>query len=86
MTTTTRKPRAPSHHRAGWLVKLAVFFIVAVWTIPSLGLLTNSFRTSVDSSTTGWWTSLLNPVSSEWTLDNYNRVLTSGGLFDALIN
>jgi alpha-glucoside transport system permease protein len=86
MTTTTRKPTAPKHHRAGWLVKLAVFFIVAVWTIPSLGLLTNSFRTSVDSSTTGWWTSLLNPVSSEWTLANYNRVLTSGGLFDALIN
>jgi alpha-glucoside transport system permease protein len=86
MTTTTRRQKAPQHHRAGWLVKLAVFSIVAVWTIPSLGLLTNSFRTSVDSSTTGWWTSLLNPVSSEWTLANYNRVLTSGGLFDALVN
>jgi alpha-glucoside transport system permease protein len=48
--------------------------------------LTNSFRTSVDSSSTGWWTSLFNPVSAEWTLDNYNRVLTSGGLFDALVN
>jgi alpha-glucoside transport system permease protein len=65
---------------------LTVILIVAVWTIPSLGLLTNSFRTSVDSSATGWWTSLLNPVSTEWTLDNYNRVLTSGGLFDALVN
>ncbi len=72
--------------RGGWLVKLTVFLIVAVWTIPSLGLLTNSFRTSVDSSTTGWWTSLFNPFASEWTLDNYNRVLGSGGMFDALIN
>lgn len=69
-----------------WVVRLTVILIVAVWTIPSLGLLTNSFRTSVDSSATGWWTSLLNPVSTEWTLDNYNRVLTSGGLFDALVN
>jgi alpha-glucoside transport system permease protein len=72
--------------RAGWLVKLVVFLIVAVWTIPTLGLLVNSFRTSVESSSTGWWTSLFNPFTTEWTLDNYNRVLTSGGLFDALIN
>jgi alpha-glucoside transport system permease protein len=72
--------------RGGWLVKLTVFAIVAAWTLPSLGLLVNSFRTSVDSSQTGWWTSLFSPISTEWTLDNYNRVLTSGGLFDALIN
>jgi alpha-glucoside transport system permease protein len=72
--------------RAGWLVKLVVFLIVAVWTIPTLGLLVNSFRTSVESSSTGWWTSLFNPFTTEWTLDNYNRVLTSGGLFDALVN
>ncbi|HEX9863755.1 MAG TPA: carbohydrate ABC transporter permease [Acidimicrobiia bacterium] len=86
MTTATTKLKAARGHHAGWLVKLTVLLIVAVWTIPSLGLLTNSFRTSVDSSTTGWWTSLINPVSTEWTLANYNRVLTSGGLFDALIN
>lgn len=72
--------------RGGWLVKFTVFLIVAAWTIPSLGLLTNSFRSSVDSSQTGWWTSIFNPATSEWTIDNYNRVLTSGGLFDALIN
>lgn len=72
--------------RAGWLVKVSVFIIVAVWTIPTLGLFVNSFRTSVDSSSTGWWTSVVNPFTTEWTLDNYHRVLTSGGLFDALIN
>lgn len=77
---------AAGEPRAGWLVKLVVFLIVAVWTIPTLGLLVNSFRTSVDSSSTGWWSSLFSPFTSEWTLDNYNRVLTSGGLFDALVN
>jgi alpha-glucoside transport system permease protein len=86
MTTAITKRKAVRGDHAGWLVKLTVLLIVAVWTIPSLGLLTNSFRSSVDSSTTGWWTSLINPVSTEWTLANYNRVLTSGGLFDALIN
>ncbi len=78
--------RAEGSDRGGWLVRIAVFLIGALWTLPSLGLLVNSFRTSVDSSSTGWWTSLFNPLASEWTIDNYNRVLGSGGLFDALIN
>jgi len=86
MTATVARGPSAKSGRAGWLVRLTVVLIVAVWTIPSLGLLTNSFRTSVDSSSTGWWTSLFNPVATEWTLDNYNRVLTSGGLFDALVN
>jgi alpha-glucoside transport system permease protein len=29
---------------------------------------------------------LVNPIATEWTLDNYNRVLTSGGMLDALMN
>lgn len=86
MTTAHKRSKVGAHEPAGWLVRIAVILIVAVWTIPSLGLLTNSFRTSVDSSSTGWWTSLFNPVATEWTLANYGRVLTSGGLFDALIN
>ncbi|MGQ0848173.1 MAG: carbohydrate ABC transporter permease [Actinomycetota bacterium] len=86
MTAQPARQVAEPTETGGWLVKLSVFLIVAAWTIPSLGLLVNSFRTSVDSSETGWWTSLFNPVATEWTLDNYNRVLTSGGMFDALIN
>lgn len=84
---TAKAPRMEdATDRGGWLVKLTVFLIVAVWTVPSLGLLVNSFRTSVDSSSTGWWTSLFSPFTSDWTIDNYNRVLGSGGLFDALMN
>ena len=86
MTATVGRGLSAKTGRPGWLVRLTVVLIVAVWTIPSLGLLTNSFRSSVDSSSTGWWTSLFNPLATEWTLDNYNRVLTSGGLFDALVN
>lgn len=86
MTARTKRLRTDAGDRGGWLVKLTVFLIVAAWTIPSLGLFVNSFRTSVESSSTGWWTSLFHPIATEWTLDNYNSVLTSGGLFDALIN
>ena len=85
-TTLRNRRRAGSPDRAGWLVRVAVFVIVAIWIIPTLGLLVNSFRSSVESSSSGWWTSLLQPFSTEWTIDNYHRVLTSGGLFDALIN
>jgi alpha-glucoside transport system permease protein len=81
---------APMHREAadtgGWLVKLTVFLIVAVWTIPSLGLVVNSFRSSVDSSNSGWWTSVFNPLGTEWTVDNYQRVLSSDGMFNALVN
>ncbi len=84
--TTKAVTVAEPVERGGWLVKFTVFLIVAAWTIPSLGLLVNSFRTSVDSSGSGWWTSIFNPIATEWTLDNYNRVLTSGGMLDALMN
>jgi alpha-glucoside transport system permease protein len=84
--TTKAVTVAEPVERGGWLVKFTVFLIVAAWTLPSLGLLVNSFRTSVDSSGSGWWTSIFNPIATEWTLDNYNRVLTSGGMLDALMN
>jgi alpha-glucoside transport system permease protein len=84
--TTRPERRFSGGDRGGWLVRLTVFAIVAVWTIPTLGVLVNSFRSSVDSSSTGWWSSLFSPIATEWTLDNYGRVLTSGGLFDAFVN
>ena len=81
-----RRSALDDQNRAGWFGRLAVFVIVAMWTLPTLGLLINSFRTSTESSTTGWWSSVFTPFSTEWTLGNYRSVLTTGGLFDALIN
>ena len=79
------KPR-DEQAKAGWFIKVSVLIIVLMWTIPTLGVLVNSFRTSAESASTGWWTSLFNPLSTEWTLDNYASVLTSGGLLEAFIN
>jgi alpha-glucoside transport system permease protein len=81
-----RRSKGDDQERAGWFGRITVFLIVAMWTLPTMGLLINSFRTSTESATTGWWTSLVHPFSTEWTFSNYESVLTSGGLFDALIN
>ncbi|MEA2057899.1 MAG: carbohydrate ABC transporter permease [Actinomycetota bacterium] len=86
MTSRLARFRTRKRNRASWPVRLAVLAIVVLWTIPTLGLLVNSFRTSAESSSSGWWTALVHPLSTDWTLNNYERVLTSGGMFDALIN
>jgi alpha-glucoside transport system permease protein len=60
-------------------VYLGVGLIATLWTIPSIGLLINSFRAPGDIRSSGWWTvfgSLFN--SASWTLDNYSRVLDEG--------
>jgi alpha-glucoside transport system permease protein len=86
MTARAEKFRGDESERANWFVRVTVILIVAMWTLPTLGLLINSFRSSVESSSSGWWTAVFDPFHTEWTLGNYQRVLTSGGLFDALIN
>jgi alpha-glucoside transport system permease protein len=42
--------------RALILVNLVLFIIVALWTVPTLGLLISSFRERNDIARTGWWT------------------------------
>lgn len=41
-----------------FIARLALLFLVILWTIPTFGLLISSFRTRDAISTTGWWTSL----------------------------
>jgi alpha-glucoside transport system permease protein len=85
--TATKVEKVPeSTARAGWLVRIAVFLIVVAWTIPSMGLLVGSFRGSADASSSGWWTSLFSPFTTDWTIGNYQNVLSRGGMFEAFIN
>jgi alpha-glucoside transport system permease protein len=44
--------------RALILVNFILFLIVALWTVPTLGLLLSSFRERNDILRTGWWTVL----------------------------
>ena len=55
---------------------IAAIAIAFFWTIPTFGLFVTSFRPAADTQTTGWWTVFVDP---EFTLENYQLALTSGG-------
>ena len=58
---------------------LTVSLIVFLWTIPTLGVVVNSFRTPQDIRATGWWSVFPNIFDSGlWTLENYRTVLDDG--------
>jgi alpha-glucoside transport system permease protein len=38
------------------IVSIALFLVVALWTIPTVGLLVSSIRPEEDIASTGWWT------------------------------
>jgi alpha-glucoside transport system permease protein len=85
MTAAAASPPG-STTQGRWLVRILVMLIVVLWLIPTMGLFIGSFRSSVDASANGWWTAFTRPLSTEWTLNNYERVLGSGGMFDGFIN
>ena len=68
-------------------LRLTVIVICFLWTLPTIGLLVSSIRNPEMITTTGWWTALFNPfAANQWTLSNYQQVLTSGGMGDAFLN
>lgn len=68
-------------------VRVSVFVIAFVWTVPTAGILISSFRDPNAIRSSGWWSIFLHPFEfSQWTLQNYGSVLTSNGMLDAFIN
>ncbi len=61
-------------------VHAVVLGLMLIWLLPTIGLLVNSFRHATDVTSTGWW------VPSEYTLENYDAILSQSSLFDAFIN
>jgi len=68
-------------------VRIAVVMIVALWSLPTVGLLVSSFRPSADIRATGWWEAILHPFeAAQWTVANYANVLGADGMAEAFLN
>ena len=64
-----------------------VIFAMVIWIIPTLGLFVTSFRPASDVSSTGWWTVLTSPLKfTQYTLENYQTVLSTGGMSTSFRN
>lgn len=77
-----RRRSGPSLGRFG--VHASVILLMAIWLIPSIGLLVNSFRDAQAVASSGWWTGLLPP--KDLSLQNYATVLAEQGIGAAFVN
>jgi alpha-glucoside transport system permease protein len=77
----------PGRTTGGWFVRITILVVIAVWLIPTLGVLVTSFRDAELVNTTGWWTALAHPFrGGQWTLDNYRQALDAQGFQNAFLN
>jgi alpha-glucoside transport system permease protein len=63
---------------------LVLIGLMILWAIPAVGLLVSSFRPASELRRSGWWTAFFPP--SEFTLQNYQDVMSRSGIGEAFIN
>lgn len=69
------------------VVNVVVVAAIVIWFLPTLGLLVTSLRPASDVAYSGWWTVLSSPLKfTQYTVENYKNVLSSGGMLMAFRN
>ena len=90
MTRQTRRRDSGdwvSRFLSGLPLRLTIIIIAFIWTLPTIGLLISSLRPQIDIQRSGWWTVFEHPFEiAQWTLANYQRVLTTDAMGDAFLN
>ncbi|MEA2638928.1 MAG: alpha-glucoside transport system permease protein [Chloroflexota bacterium] len=78
-------PQSRPHLAIGRLpLHFVMILITLVWITPTAGLLISSFRPPQAVNQSGWWTALQPPFT--FTIENYQRVLTTNNLGASFIN
>ena len=73
--------------KGGWFVRITIVIVVALWLVPTLGVLITSFRPQAVVNTSGWWTTFAHLFdSSQWTFENYRQTLDAQGFENAFLN
>jgi alpha-glucoside transport system permease protein len=63
---------------------LIIIIFCAIWVIPTVGMVINSFRSLSDMAQAGWWTTLFPPHG--FTLASYQEVLNTEGVAPSIVN
>jgi alpha-glucoside transport system permease protein len=72
-------------HSLGRLpLHIVIAIFVAVWLVPTVGLIINSFRSVHDMGVSGWWSAIFPP--HDFTVDSFRQVLQIEGVAGSILN
>lgn len=64
-----------------------IILFMLIWILPTIGLLITSFRPAEQVMSSGWWTVFNSPLKfTQYTINNYRDVLSTGGMSIAFRN
>ncbi|TMB79672.1 MAG: carbohydrate ABC transporter permease [Chloroflexi bacterium] len=63
---------------------LVIVIFIAIWIVPTIGMIINSFRAVGDMGTAGWWTTLFPPHG--FTFASYQQVLNTENVATSIVN
>ena len=63
---------------------LVILIFCAIWVVPTIGMVINSFRSLQDMGNAGWWTTLFPPHG--FTLASYQAVLAIDGVPQSILS